>query len=345
MCKVSWFGRVSRSLLCLFVVALLSIYGLFVVPTFIDDAVSPWEEVRLSFISLQRAESQCVRQPRADIVVTLTTLPKRIDVIHRTLKTILLGTACPRQILVWVPTYNRRLNQSYVFPDWLVQYNASSELVRVFRVWQDLGPATKLLAALQKRSELGLASDQRLMVIDDDVLYSRTLVETLDCYSNAMPDVAVGTTGCRTDSEAGYAPGCAFGEHIRSIEPVQVLFGTASFVIRPRFFNLRLIDTFSQWAPKEARFEDDWFFATAMAKQGVPRAVIPIDRRQLVQIDTLWSNRGDLMNTDNGDNRNWHAMIAYYRATVGNSTAWMVNPRTLTDRWVSNCSQKRRRRL
>lgn len=304
-----------RFIVCLIAVSLLLFFAL---PPLIDESLSPWIELKLSVTTLSRAESICINQPRSDIIVTMTTLPKRIEHIDRTIKTILLGNVCPQSILIWVPTYNHRLNATYEFPDWLLETNRTSSIIRVFPVAEDLGPATKLVAALQQRDRFGWSLDQRLLVIDDDVLYSQRLVQTHDCYTSALPNTATGIVGCNLiDRTGGYDPLCNRGERITSPAPATVLFGTASFLTRPKYFNLTVMDTFLTSAPGDAKFEDDWYFSTLMAQQGVHRLVVPIDRRQLVQMDTLWTKRGALIDTDNGDNSHWRAMIDYYRASGG----------------------------
>jgi hypothetical protein len=74
--------------------------------------------------------------------------------------------------------------------------------------------------------------------------------------------------------------------------------------------------------PSNSGFEDDWYFSGSLALSGVSRFVIPMSRRQLVQFDTLWptwgltTSRGDLSNTENSSDKNFHAMLAWYFSLV-----------------------------
>jgi len=296
---------------------IISIILIFTLPPLIDDSLSTYTEFKLLITPLTSAESQCLsKSHQSDIIVTLTTLPKRLDKIDRTIKTLLLGTFCPAKIYVWIPTFNRRLNQSYSLPEWLIQFNKTSTIVKIFPIEIDYGPGTKLIAPLINRQELNLNENQRLLIIDDDVLYSKQLIQTHDCYTSTLPMIATGINGCILKSlSSGYEPFCYRGEKISSPKLVQVLFGTASFLIRPKYFNLTQIDNFLLSSPADAHYEDDWYFSTLMSHLNIEKYILPIDRRQLVQIDTLWTKRGALIDTDNNENLHWNGMIDYYRET------------------------------
>ena len=56
---------------------------------------------------------------RTDVVVTLTTLPSRIDRIAPTIKSLLNQTISPAAIRLNLPVLSRRERQSYVIPEWL----------------------------------------------------------------------------------------------------------------------------------------------------------------------------------------------------------------------------------
>lgn len=102
------------------------------------------------------------------MIVSLTTIPDRIQHINLVIQSIKRQTKPVTKILLWVP-YTYKGKQEYDIPQWLYD----EDLVEIIRC-DDLGPATKFLHSVKK-----LKSQEEFIVIDDDTIYSQYLIEDL----------------------------------------------------------------------------------------------------------------------------------------------------------------------
>ena len=102
------------------------------------------------------------------MIVSLTTVPERIQHIKLCIESIKLQTKPATKILLWIP-YTYKGNQEYNIPQFLYE----EDLVEIIRC-EDCGPATKFVHTI-KRLEL----DEEFIVIDDDQIYSQYLIEDL----------------------------------------------------------------------------------------------------------------------------------------------------------------------
>jgi hypothetical protein len=103
------------------------------------------------------------------VVISMSTTPDRIDLMQPTIASLLDQSKKVHEIAVNVPHVSRR-GRPYVIPQWLSELKS----VKVYRVDEDPGPATKLLPTLQRE-----APDTCIIVVDDDVIYHSRTVESL----------------------------------------------------------------------------------------------------------------------------------------------------------------------
>ena len=179
------------------------------------------------------------------------------------------------------------------------------------------------ISKVEKLAKQRLTIRYSVRRVDDDVLYSARTVEQFDCWSKYLPLSALGLWGC-TLLKADVSGSCSRGTTLSFPISTDLLFGTASFLVRPSQFNASALAAFMDCAPSSAHFEDDLYFASLLKQSGVDRFIIPIDRRQLVQVDTLLVERGSLMNTDNADNNHFAIMTAFYHAVRSPAPDTMV---------------------
>lgn len=106
------------------------------------------------------------------VYVGLTTLPSRIGRCRDTLESLLSQTIVPDRIFVSIPDRSMREGCGYDVPEWMTR--DLSPRVEVVRCSQDYGPGTKVLGCLPRISRSGC-----LIVVDDDLKYSPTVVERL----------------------------------------------------------------------------------------------------------------------------------------------------------------------
>jgi hypothetical protein len=111
-----------------------------------------------------------------NIVVSLTTSPKRLPLIGSTLDSIMNQSVTPSKIYVNIPPIFKRTNEPYPDPA-LIFKDKYKDIVIWNTNCEDLGPITKLQGALNMIDQ---DDDTWIITIDDDILY---LKDTIEVYS------------------------------------------------------------------------------------------------------------------------------------------------------------------
>lgn len=252
----------------------LRIWGYFEGETFLLDA---WDEWQLSRLSVTELDEQNQANPnRADVIVTLSTIPSRIGLMEPTIKSLLRQTLRPRAIVINVPPYSLREKTEYVIPPFLQDLKS----VTINRC-EDQGPATKFLPVVNTA-----APDQAIVVVDDDRIYPPNLVAELWAAATRKPDAAFCMSGWRVPPDLTDRPTTIWsnfwltpptqlrGRRLQQPEPIDMLMGYAGYIIRPRQLDLAGLNTFAN-APREAFFVDDIWIS---AHTRVPRFALPTRR-------------------------------------------------------------------
>ena len=139
--------------------AAVKVHDFFEGETLLRDLVDEAVLSRTSLAELNRAWSRNAR--RSEAIVSLTSIPSRLPLIERTLKSLLRQSLAPRRIVLNLPRFSKREGVAYVVPAFLDGIEAVS-----IRWCEDWGPATKLLPSL-----VGEATDTPIIVVDDDRIY------------------------------------------------------------------------------------------------------------------------------------------------------------------------------
>lgn len=114
------------------------------------------------------------------LIVSLTTLPSRIEHLRPTLDSLLAQTCRPDQVLLCLPRWSRREECAYAAPAWAGDY---APLLTVVDTGEDFGPGTKLLGALP-----AITQPSCLVIADDDMRYAPVFLEHL--YAHQVADTA-----------------------------------------------------------------------------------------------------------------------------------------------------------
>src|SRR5437016_7649002 len=120
------------------------------------------------------------------VIVSLSTVPDRINNLRPTIRSLLKQTRPPDEIVLAIPEFSVREQRPYVVPKYIFQLPR----VRVLRCREDYGPATKFIAAIQDELAAG-RENTLIMVVDDDRLYPRDALETYVHFNNQFPDAAL----------------------------------------------------------------------------------------------------------------------------------------------------------
>jgi hypothetical protein len=261
--------------------------------------------VRSARVFVRRHEAA----PRCDVgdrvVVSLTTIPDRLVHIRPTLHSLLDQSRRPDAIVLNLPSESRREGRGYEIPDFFADYGPV-EIVRCDRDW---GPATKALPTLQRET----APETRIVITDDDQVYPRNLIETLVRASERFPDAVVCSRGFRIPAGLDInLRNTLYGTHLDHEEPIEIVQGSAGYLVRPRFFTKDVFDYSA--APKEAFFQDDIWLCGHLAGRGVDRLVVPFDNCYS-RIDN-WSARHtlSLWGRENQSGHVDRTMLGYFSA-------------------------------
>lgn len=274
-------------------------------------------EQRLKKISLQAADAWWKANPhRSNLVVSLTSIPSRHEALLTTLKTLMLQDLAPREIVLNLPLHSEREAAPYVVPDELATLSA----VRVVRC-MDRGPATKWWSTLGD-----VPKEQRVVVVDDDHLYSPLLLQELEAAAERQPGAVVAVSGWLAPDDLCdrpttlwsnllmRAPAPVRGHRVSTPFRVDVVQGCKGYLVQPSFFDLgQLLEWGS--APIQAKSVDDvWISAHCLVgKFVVPVSRVsglPVQHNRLLRRTSLGlSNRGNGLN----EQRPNTLMLRYFR--------------------------------
>ena len=255
-------------------VVAVTIHDFFEGETLVSDIA---DEVALSRSSLAELDRRwAANSRRSDAIISLTSIPSRLPLIERTLKSLMRQSVAPARIVLNLPRFSKREGVAYEVPSFLEGITSVT-----IRWCEDLGPATKLIPSL-----LGEAPQQRIIVVDDDRIYPANLVADLAAASDGDPDAAFCMSGWVVPADLTDRP-TTIWSNLRMLPPapirarrlskpvaVDVVQGLSGYLVKPSFFDAKAITDYSG-APREAFFVDDvWISAHCLA----PRYVIPSRR-------------------------------------------------------------------
>jgi hypothetical protein len=187
---------------------------------------------------------------------------------------------------------------------------------------RDWGPATKVVPMLQwLHGQRRL--QQRVMVTDDDMLYPAQAIAQYECYSSIHPQAALGLWGC--SSQHPEVSSCSWGSGLppRHSLAVDLLFGTASYLVQPALFDLQQLAAYNlssllpdrseaelQRLRAAAFYEDDVWLSLSLALSGRSRLVVPVLHDRYAPLDTLLIYRHSLSHGENADYEHFNVLRA-----------------------------------
>jgi hypothetical protein len=248
-----------------------------------------WDELLIARSDIRRLDDRCQANPdRSDVTVCLTSIPSRLSMIDDTIKSLLIQTRAPAEIRLYLPKVSKREQVAYTVPPHLERLAS----VVIIEVEEDHGPATKFLPALKDA-----APDQKILIVDDDRIYPRRLIEILDDAATHHPGAAYGLGGTIVAMDLIDRP-TTLKMNLLRIPPAQVratritrktevdiLMGCHGYLIRPRHLDLDRLFDYSQ-APPEAFFADDiWISGYCQA----PKYALPAPRVDFHPYRHVWA--------------------------------------------------------
>ena len=240
------------------------------------------------------------------LVVTLTTLPGRIEKILPALNSLLDQTVPPDRIFLALPAFSRREQKAYAVPEGL----GNHPTVTLLPVDRDWGPATKVIPVLRHYES---APDTMILAVDDDNVYPKTFLSTFLRYATAVPGAAFSLRGCSIPPSRRWRDCREFkGSEITSPALTDVIEGCGGILVRPRFFDADFFDYAK--APAEAFFVDDIWISGHLARRGIPKYVLPFSGA-FVYLPSLTTFSGPALDREeNRSGKNNNVMIDHFRA-------------------------------
>ena len=115
------------------------------------------------------------------ICVSITTIPERLNIVHKSVESLLKQTKKPDKIFINIPNKYRRFKE-IVKSDQIPKFNDESVIVNRC---EDFGPGTKLLGSIDEIDENSL-----IILADDDHVYENYMVEKFHFYYLKAPNNA-----------------------------------------------------------------------------------------------------------------------------------------------------------
>ena len=195
-----------------------------------------------------------------DVVLSFTTTPYRIDQLKPVLESITRQSIKPNRIYVNIPWKFKRDNTEYVIPDWLKSYPNI-----IINRTEDYGPATKLLATLEKERN----PNAILITVDDDKTYSRHMVRDLvkpylfGYYKTNTVFTGIGLNLLFTINHDAYIEPIVLGRN-----PSLVVVGAYGFASKRSFFKDDIF-SFIKNLPLTCFLSDDLTISAYLLNSGV----------------------------------------------------------------------------
>src|SRR5438270_3555913 len=286
-------------LLIWFVVAIVIVAGLALL-----FRPSGTRRQQVQFIRETLANSARSGHPR--VIVSLSTVPDRINNVKPTIRSLLKQTRPPDEIVLAIPEFSVREQRPYVVPKYISQLPR----VRVLRCREDYGPAAKFIGAIQDELAAG-RENTLIMVVDDDRLYPRDALETYLYYSEQLPNAALCFRGAAMPSTLDWDDAKMIrASELREPRPVAVITGCGSYLIQPRFFDESLWNYSA--APQVAFDIDDIWISGWLSRRGVKRYVVPASAMMQSVLRQRWTVS---LNKIPGRQKLNNETIAFFRDT------------------------------
>jgi hypothetical protein len=233
------------------------------------------------------------------VIVGLTTTPKRIGTILPTIKSLLHQSRPADQIILSVPEKLARTGERFGdIPKEILDLAEAGKL-QIHRT-KDYGPATKFIGPL----EVGGNPDDKICWLDDDILYSPRLLQTLAQELHNRPKTAIGVCGFFMTGNNGYAEAIDHGGYAEILEGFGGVMCRRSDMPKADLWPAVAANDFAGLTPiARARFlADDYMMTMELRKAGVATLVCytsDLNRKNGMKIrqeglgpDALQNNKG-----------------------------------------------------
>lgn len=220
---------------------------------------------------------------RDDVVISLTTVPSRLEILKPVIHCLLRQTVSGVPIELHVASSVKSTGETWdSFPIWL----SSLQSVQIVKHTLDVGPAMKFLPALSANQR------RAVIVLDDDVLYPNNLVEGLlkaDARWNGS--AAICYRGWRIHHKLSFEQSILTSPKSTEDVHVGIITGHGGYCVRSHHVDLFDLSDLSR-APEECWMMDDIWISVHLSKMNTPKLLIGGSARYKIPIESaLGGNR------------------------------------------------------
>lgn len=216
---------------------------------------------------------------RQRVIVSLTTIPSRLNSIQPTLLSIHNQTWKPDDVYLTIPEVCGRTKEKY--PKISAEIRS---LCRPVYIEKDYGPLTKIVGGLFKES----LPETIIITIDDDVIYPETLIEELVESCQRFPDSAIGSSGLSI-GKFPFIYSLRFNQEemnrffmmkrVTDGQNIDFLYGYAGVLYKRGFFPQSVEEIKEDFLnkvfdDKDLFRNDDILISSYLNKRGIPRRLI-----------------------------------------------------------------------
>jgi hypothetical protein len=232
-----------------------------------DLSINTLVNATVQIVSAVHAKPTTLSRGLPDLVVSMTTLPARLHVVHNAVESVLAQSILPSRLVLWI---SDDVNADAIPPQLASLESRGLEIRRV----RDVGPHTKLIYALRE------FADKSIVTVDDDVIYPTNALQCLweqhlrfpqAVVSNWARELAFGRDGAAKGVREGklLTPPLLEREieqakkYIAAPSLLAFPYGTAGVLYPPGALNEQVFDieTMKALCPKE---DDIWFKAMSV---------------------------------------------------------------------------------
>uniref|UniRef100_A0A6C0B1K7 Glycosyltransferase n=1 Tax=viral metagenome TaxID=1070528 RepID=A0A6C0B1K7_9ZZZZ len=216
-----------------------------------------------------------------NLVISLTTSPKRLPLLGTTLDSIISQNVKPKQIIVNIPKIFKRTGEEYLDP-----ISIFGDTYKDYVIWnsdcEDDGPITKLQGTLKQIEE---TEDVWIITIDDDIRY---LQYTLELYMTTV--LRVGDSKTMAYGLSGFVWDKNRIQAIHEIRPVDVIEGYGSVCYHRSHFRNKSWNSYLKKCLEnnDCKFSDDVIISNWLSLIKITRIIVsaPWVNRRL-----MWSTK------------------------------------------------------
>ncbi len=218
---------------------------------------------------LEKKAAACAPKYTERPIVSLTTVPKRIPYLKPTIVSLLKQTVLPKEIHI---NLGEDFFKGFEIPEFLNDL----KMVKIHWVKKDMGPATKYIPTLERYKN----TSQLIVIVDDDMYYSKKLIEdlaTAEKKSNGKKVFCINGFKVPEDLQSASRPS---DKAIKGgSQKVAVIEGCGGYTLRPYFVTVDQLSDLTG-APKRAHYDDDIWLSGHLSRMKIEKIQIATGKRK-----------------------------------------------------------------